>query len=343
MRVSLSNNHTLNGIPFHDICDDVKGVYPKDFKFRGWHPKCRCHATPELAKREERIAYLKKMANGEDVSGFKFSGQTKEVPQGFKDWMSKNAERIKGAEERGKLPYFLRDNKKYFELKSKQGAQEQPTYKGIKLGRKATKKAYEAYSNVDIVKLSEAQIQNMDEIAMSLNITRKEMTFYEANSGRGNIYYSKGGLYEENCQCCIAIHEARLRGINVTAKPYCLDVNSVQWELGEHFERIWINPKTNKIPEVQRIKGKNDKDILDKMRSQTQAEGRYHIGLNFSNNTGHAIVAERLRDGSLFFYDAQSGKFINIEEYINFDYIEILKVDKLLFNKEKLLKILDIL
>ncbi len=113
VRISLSNNHTLNGLPFHDICDDVQGVYPKDFKFVSWHPKCRCHATPELAKREERIAYLKKMANGEDVSGFKFSGQTKEVPQGFKDWVDKNAERIKGAEERGKLPYFLRDNGKF--------------------------------------------------------------------------------------------------------------------------------------------------------------------------------------------------------------------------------------
>lgn len=114
VRVSLSNNHTLNGLPFHDICDDVQGVYPKDFKFVGWHPKCRCHATPELAKREERIAYLKKLTNGEDVSGFKFSGQTKEVPQGFKDWVDKNAERIRGAEERGKLPYFLRDNGKFF-------------------------------------------------------------------------------------------------------------------------------------------------------------------------------------------------------------------------------------
>ncbi len=113
VRVSLSNNHTLNGLPFHDICDDVQGVYPKDWKHLGWHPKCRCYATPVLAKREERIAYLKKMANGEDVSGYKFSGQTKEVPQGFKDWVDKNAERIKGAEERGKLPYFLRDNGKF--------------------------------------------------------------------------------------------------------------------------------------------------------------------------------------------------------------------------------------
>ena len=110
VRVSLSNNHTLNGIPFHDICDDVKGVYPKDFKFVGWHPKCRCHATPELAKREERIAYLKKMANEEDVSNFKFSGQTKEVPEGLKTWLKNNKERAKGW---SSLPYFVRGNPKY--------------------------------------------------------------------------------------------------------------------------------------------------------------------------------------------------------------------------------------
>lgn len=40
IRVSLSNNHTLNGKPFFDICDELKGVYPKDFKFTGWHPMC---------------------------------------------------------------------------------------------------------------------------------------------------------------------------------------------------------------------------------------------------------------------------------------------------------------
>ena len=40
IRVSLSNNHTLNGNPFFDICDELKGVYPKEFKFTGWHPMC---------------------------------------------------------------------------------------------------------------------------------------------------------------------------------------------------------------------------------------------------------------------------------------------------------------
>lgn len=38
IEIKLSNNHTLNGMPFTDICDKLKGRYPKDFKFTGWHP-----------------------------------------------------------------------------------------------------------------------------------------------------------------------------------------------------------------------------------------------------------------------------------------------------------------
>lgn len=40
IKISLSNNHTLNGKPFFDICDELKGIYPKEFKFTGWHPMC---------------------------------------------------------------------------------------------------------------------------------------------------------------------------------------------------------------------------------------------------------------------------------------------------------------
>ena len=29
-----------------DICDHMKGEYPKEFKFRGWHPNCRCIISP---------------------------------------------------------------------------------------------------------------------------------------------------------------------------------------------------------------------------------------------------------------------------------------------------------
>lgn len=41
--IRLSNNHNCKGIPkgkFYDICDELEGKYPKDFKWLGWHPNC---------------------------------------------------------------------------------------------------------------------------------------------------------------------------------------------------------------------------------------------------------------------------------------------------------------
>jgi len=35
IEIHLSNNHTLNGRAFSDICDELKGKYPKTFKFTG--------------------------------------------------------------------------------------------------------------------------------------------------------------------------------------------------------------------------------------------------------------------------------------------------------------------
>lgn len=43
IEVHLSNNHNCKGVPegeFYDICDELQGKYPKDFKFVGWHPQC---------------------------------------------------------------------------------------------------------------------------------------------------------------------------------------------------------------------------------------------------------------------------------------------------------------
>lgn len=36
-----------------------------------------------------------------------------DVPDGFKDWVRDNADRIEAAEQRGKLPYFIKDNQKH--------------------------------------------------------------------------------------------------------------------------------------------------------------------------------------------------------------------------------------
>lgn len=104
--IVLSNNH-----PVTDICDLLAGKYPKTFKFVGWHPQCRCVAVPITPTIDEIIEYTNMIANGEDVSGYRFKGEIKEPPRNFKGWVKDNRERIGKMEARGTLPYFLKDNR----------------------------------------------------------------------------------------------------------------------------------------------------------------------------------------------------------------------------------------
>ena len=111
IEIKLSNNHNCRGIAkgqFYDICDELAGVYPKDFKFVGWHPFCRCFAVPKLADMKEFLEYQDKFVAGEDVSSYKFSGEVTQMPKQFNEWVARNEERIKRAKS---LPYFIRDNR----------------------------------------------------------------------------------------------------------------------------------------------------------------------------------------------------------------------------------------
>lgn len=99
------------------LCDELAGVYPKDFKFVGWHPQCRCYTIDVLAPADEVDAYHRAMLNGEDVSGWQFSGQITEPHEGFREWMKENAERMEKAAERGTLPYWVKDNPQYMGVK----------------------------------------------------------------------------------------------------------------------------------------------------------------------------------------------------------------------------------
>ena len=105
MEVKRSNH------PFGcEVCEALKGKYPKDFVFTGWHPQCRCYIVPVLASEEERMAYHRAVLNGEDVSDFHFKGEITEPHEGFRKWIGENQERIEGAR---RLPYFIKDNHKY--------------------------------------------------------------------------------------------------------------------------------------------------------------------------------------------------------------------------------------
>lgn len=110
IKIGLSNNHTLNGVPFHDICDELAGRYPKDFKFTGWHPFCRCIVTTILMTPEEFKANEDAFLDGKEPT-VRSKNQVDDVPRQFKKWVKDNAGKIKTAKS---LPYFVRDNEQYF-------------------------------------------------------------------------------------------------------------------------------------------------------------------------------------------------------------------------------------
>lgn len=113
VRVQLSNNHTYRDHKGRlrtlvDICDDLKGDYPKDFVFTSWHPHCRCIATPILKSRAEMKADRERILRGEEPTPSQH--EIKEMPANFKQWQKANASRIQGAMERDTLPHWYRDN-----------------------------------------------------------------------------------------------------------------------------------------------------------------------------------------------------------------------------------------
>jgi hypothetical protein len=105
IEIRTSNNH-----PIVDICDELAGRYPKDFKFTGWHPQCRCHAVSILKTPEEMEADNESIMNGEELNG-ESTNRVDDVPQQFKDWTTDNEKRLTTAKS---MPYFVRDNEKYF-------------------------------------------------------------------------------------------------------------------------------------------------------------------------------------------------------------------------------------
>lgn len=104
VRVKLSNNH-----PKYDICDPLAGLYPKDFKFTGWHPWCKCFAVPEMLSDAEYDKIEDQILAGEPV---KVPDKliVSQPPKEFTKYLSDNKKRIAGWSNK---PYWVKDNKKY--------------------------------------------------------------------------------------------------------------------------------------------------------------------------------------------------------------------------------------
>lgn len=107
IRIRTSANH-----PEEDICDELAGDYPKDFMWRGWHPRCRCSMSSILIDRDsEEWKYLRSLPEKE-YRAYKSPNLVPNVPEKFSKWCERNADKLTKARENGKLPYFVRDNMK---------------------------------------------------------------------------------------------------------------------------------------------------------------------------------------------------------------------------------------
>lgn len=345
--IKLSNNHTSRGwrkgIPFIDICDELAGKYPKDFKWTGWHPSCRCYKIPILKTEEEFWAWDGRSETIDSVN------EVKDVPDKFKQWIGTNSYRIEMAQEHGTLPYFIKDNEKIVN-----GILTETPSKNYYMPENTPKERRMIW------------IENGASIESKIGILQGDaMSLIEANEMKGNSnfipqfthdkngniiinteYNESNKPYHENCQSCVVAYELRRRGYDVTALPNLGAIGNIPYELSFKTEDAWINPATLDPPQKINIigikKGKRDLksqwEILNELREQTKSPGRYHVNWKWEGKEiGHIVTFERYKNGKCRWYDAQTGELdcFNKEIYKQIDLrngISILQVDNLLIN-----------
>lgn len=97
--VRLSPQHKV-----YDMCDELKGKYPKSFRFHGWHVGCKCHIITILKTDEELIKELKADETLPPESSSNYVG---DVPNNYKQWVTDNKDRFKNWKTK---PYFIEGN-----------------------------------------------------------------------------------------------------------------------------------------------------------------------------------------------------------------------------------------
>jgi hypothetical protein len=290
-RVKLSNNH-----PVTDICNDLsaanddnesqRGVYPKDFVFKGWHPQCRCFVVPILANQADFIKMQKALLNGEELP--QPSGIITEPNEHFKEWVKNNRGRIEKAKT---LPYWVKDNKKAVEMAMASAVDD-------------TDEALKAVAKAIGVEVG------------------SPMTHEDADMLHPNPHYKEDVQYRVNCQSDVVAYELRRRGLPVEA--FGNVKFSMGETLAHKTQASWVD-SDGKMPTPivckQEIKNRyidkrgyvrttysSENDVWQDFIRQTSGEGRYHIAWGWAGkDSGHIITMETFADGTRRFYDPQTG------------------------------------
>ena len=108
----------------------------------------------------------------EELANYKSKNVVDDVPENFKKWVTDNADRIEKANNRGTLPYFLKDNATFAGI----------SVKDINLGNRAeyTRKARAKFDSYDSSKWSK---EYFDEISGGFNVYHIDHEFSESGGG----------------------------------------------------------------------------------------------------------------------------------------------------------------
>lgn len=343
IEIKLSNNHTLNGIEFTDICDKLKGLYPKTFKFKGWHPHCKCYAVTILKTEEEMAKDNRRIMAGEEpVQGSK--NEVTDVPDNFKQWLTDNEDRAKRS---FSVPYFITDNKQFLpENYSNLYAMKTP-YSSFDEYKAAMK-----YNKVHAAFTPEQSANNRELSKLLPVIQGKIMNFTEADSGKANPNFTlpdavaKG--YYHNCQTCTMAYELRRRGFDVEAianpivkgfnnyrdfTQFC-SVNNLNWR--DRF--LTSEGKPAGYASSSALKKDTITEKLSFIEAQTTQQGRYEIYCVWKGKkvSAHVFIIERQKNGELLWFDPQSarrgGTFTDFLEFMKKDCIEVMRIDDKIIN-----------
>lgn len=148
------------------------------------------------------------------------------------------------------------------------------------------------------------------------------MTRDQADKGKANPNYLKGGGYYTNCQSCVVAYEARRRGYDVITKPNTR--GSMLDKLSRASHEAWIDPKTGKTPERPKPNEfvKTPKQCRNMLENTIQPGERYTFGHSWKgrSRSGHIICADKDDKGNLRLFDPQSGQTMlgkDIDNYLS--------------------------
>ncbi|CAI9673401.1 hypothetical protein HZP61_09955 [Elizabethkingia anophelis] len=101
-KIHLSPSHK-----HYDMCDELKGSYPKDFDWSKWHTGCMCFRTMIMKSETE---FIKELNAGQNLPPESSENYVGDVPDNFVQWHKDNVDKMKNWIRR---PDFIEDNNKF--------------------------------------------------------------------------------------------------------------------------------------------------------------------------------------------------------------------------------------